>query len=112
LGLKEERAAPRRTGPLHLVGARGRVVCLFGFFRGCWGLLMPDNGGCTASAAADLFSSFKRREPLRGERVHIAWLGPGAGWLVLMPDNGGGTAGAAADLFSSFYLCGDSDNQY
>jgi streptomycin 6-kinase len=70
---------------------------------------MPDNGGCTAGAAADLFSSFKRREPLRGERVHIAWLGPGAGWLVLMPDNVGGTAGAAADLFSSFYLCGDSD---
>jgi hypothetical protein len=57
----EERAAPRRTGPYRLVGARGRVsvcVCLFVWvFRGCWGLLMPDNCVFTASAAADLFSS-------------------------------------------------------
>jgi hypothetical protein len=54
----EERAAPRRTGPYHLVGARGRVfgVCFFGL----------------------------RREPLRGERVHIIWLGPGAGCLVFV----------------------------
>ena len=58
LGWIEERAAPRRTGPYHFVGARGRVVFVFGFFRGCWGLLMPDNGGCTAGVAADLFSSF------------------------------------------------------
>jgi hypothetical protein len=31
---------------------------LFGFLRGCWGLLMPDKGGGTAGAAAELFSSF------------------------------------------------------
>jgi hypothetical protein len=55
VGWIEERAAPRRTGPYHLVGARGRMV-------GVWLVGL-------------------KREPLRGERVHIIWLGPGAGWL-------------------------------
>ena len=59
-----------------------------GFVRGCWGLLMPDKGVGTAGVAAELFSSFLyyvifwvglRREPLRGERFPIIWLGPGVG---------------------------------
>jgi hypothetical protein len=63
-----------------------------GFVRGCWGLLMPDKGVGTAGVAAELFSSFLyyvifwvglRREPLRGERFPIIWLGPGAGLVVV-----------------------------
>ena len=57
-GWIEERAAPRRTFPYHLVGARGRVVVCLGFVRGCCGLLMPDKGVGTAGVAAELFSSF------------------------------------------------------